>query len=282
MHRTLLLADDSIVSQKLVGLAFANEDVTVEVAHNGEDAHRRVQEIHPDVILVRLGLSGANAYELCEVIKREPETARVAVILLAGKPGEIEPKMAQRAGCDAHLVKPLDAAGLVRTVHRVLTSSLDPSATNDKPASQARCRETSEGALVGRMDPAAEDFGREDFEEELFALEDTLDIDAIPEKRLDWLQPQASGLPRGEPDRATPSPLPPDLDSDRVHNELREAAYAILSRLTDELIEPVVERVEKIAWEVIPQMTEILLEEALSQSRSTPPSRDVPENERSP
>ena len=112
MHRTLLLADDSIVSQKLVGLAFANEDVTVELAHSGEDAHRRVQEIHPDVILVDLGLPGANAYELCEVIKREPETARVAVILLAGKPGEIEPKMAQRAGSDAHLVKPLDAAGL--------------------------------------------------------------------------------------------------------------------------------------------------------------------------
>ena len=115
MNRTLLLADDSIVSQKLVGLAFANEDVTVEVVHSGEDAHRRVQEIRPDIILVDLGLPGANAYELCEVIKREPKTAQVAVILLADRPGEIDPTMARRARCDAHLVKPLDSVGLVRT-----------------------------------------------------------------------------------------------------------------------------------------------------------------------
>ncbi|MED5261951.1 MAG: response regulator [Myxococcota bacterium] len=262
MHRTLLLADDSIVSQKLVGLAFANEDVTVEVVHSGEDAHRRVQEIRPDIVLVDLGLPGANAYELCEVIKREPETAEVAVVLLADRPGEIDPTMARRARCDAHLVKPLDSEGLVRTIHRVLSSSDEAS-----PAAETRA-------------PAETDFGAEHFEDELFSSEDALDIDAIPEKRLDWLQSAAPGSSGEEPDR--PSAVSPRPDADRLHEELREAACAALSQLGNELIEPVVERVEKIAWEVIPQMAEILLQEALSQARFTPPPCDVPENERSP
>ncbi len=279
MHRTLLLADDSIVSQKLVGLAFANEDVTVEVVHSGEDAHRRVQEIRPDIILVDLGLPGANAYELCEVIKREPETAEVAVVLLADRPGEIDPTTARRARCDAHLVKPLDSEGLVRTIHRVLSASDEASPAAENPLPQAAPRAETVEATAARA-PAETDFGAEHFEDELFSSEDPLDIDAIPEKRLDWLQSTAPGSSGEECDR--PSAVSPRPDADRLHEELREAACAALSQLGNELIEPVVERVEKIAWEVIPQMAEILLQEALSQSRFTPPPCDVPENERSP
>ncbi len=279
MHRTLLLADDSIVSQKLVGLAFANEDVTVEVVHSGEDAHRRVQESRPDIILVDLGLPGANAYELCEVIKRDPETAHVAVVLMADRPGEIDPTMARRARCDAHLVKPLDSVGLVRTIHRVLSSSDEapPVAENSLPQAPPRA-ETVVATDV--RDPGETDFGAAHFEDELFSPEDPLDIDAIPEMRLDWLQSTAPGSSGERPDRA--SPVSPRPDADRLHEELREAACAALSQLGNELIEPVIERVEKIAWEVIPQMAEILLQEALSQSRFTSPPCDTPENERNP
>ena len=38
MPITLLLADDSVLIQKLVGLSFANEDIEIITVDNGDDA----------------------------------------------------------------------------------------------------------------------------------------------------------------------------------------------------------------------------------------------------
>ncbi|MEZ4291603.1 MAG: hypothetical protein R3E53_14140 [Myxococcota bacterium] len=47
MPKTLLLADDSVVIQKLVGLSFANEDVTIVATDNGDDAVARARRSRP-------------------------------------------------------------------------------------------------------------------------------------------------------------------------------------------------------------------------------------------
>ena len=51
MPKTLLLADDSVVIQKLVGLSFANEDVELVTTDNGDDALSRARELRPDLVL---------------------------------------------------------------------------------------------------------------------------------------------------------------------------------------------------------------------------------------
>ena len=47
MPKTLLLADDSVVIQKLVGLSFANEDVDLVTADNGDEAMRARRRLDP-------------------------------------------------------------------------------------------------------------------------------------------------------------------------------------------------------------------------------------------
>ena len=44
MPKTLLLADDSVTIQKVVGISFANEDVTLLTVDNGDDAIARTRE----------------------------------------------------------------------------------------------------------------------------------------------------------------------------------------------------------------------------------------------
>ena len=44
MPKTLLLADDSVVIQKLVGLSFANEDIQLVITDNGVVARTRARE----------------------------------------------------------------------------------------------------------------------------------------------------------------------------------------------------------------------------------------------
>jgi len=51
MPKTLLLADDSVTIQKVVGISFASEDVTLIAVDNGIDAIARAREERPDAIL---------------------------------------------------------------------------------------------------------------------------------------------------------------------------------------------------------------------------------------
>ena len=44
MSKTLLLADDSVTIQKVVGISFASEDVTLVTVDNGDDAVEKARE----------------------------------------------------------------------------------------------------------------------------------------------------------------------------------------------------------------------------------------------
>ena len=128
MAKTLLLADDSVVIQKLVGLSFANEDVELIYVDNGDDAITRARETKPDLVLADVVMPGKNGYEVCQALKRDPELARIPVLLLTGTFEAFDEERARQAGSDGHITKPFEAQVLVRRVKEVMDSTPAPSA----------------------------------------------------------------------------------------------------------------------------------------------------------
>ena len=126
MSRTLLLADDSVVIQKLVGLSFANEDVEIVATDNGDDAVTRARETCPDVILADVVMPGKSGYEVCEEIKRDPALAHVPVLLLTGTFEAFDENRAAAAGADGHITKPFEAQALVERVKEVMAAADAP------------------------------------------------------------------------------------------------------------------------------------------------------------
>ena len=64
MPKTLLLADDSVTIQKVVGISFASEDITLITVDNGDDAIVKAREIRPDMVLADVVMPGKNGYEV--------------------------------------------------------------------------------------------------------------------------------------------------------------------------------------------------------------------------
>lgn len=120
MPKTLLLADDSVVIQKLVGLSFANEDVELVTTDNGDDAITKARECKPDVVLADVVMPGRSGYEVCEAIKADPELAHVPVILLTGTFEAFDESRANSAGSSGHITKPFEAQALVERVNDLL------------------------------------------------------------------------------------------------------------------------------------------------------------------
>ena len=120
MPKTLLLADDSVTIQKVVGISFANEDVRLLTVDNGDDAIARAREAKPDAVLADVVMPGKNGYEVCEAIKSDPALRHIPVLLLTGTFEAFDAERAKLAGADGFVTKPFEAQLLVDRVNELL------------------------------------------------------------------------------------------------------------------------------------------------------------------
>jgi len=133
MPKNLLLADDSITIQKVVGITFANEDYQVVAVGNGEDALVRARELKPDVILADVVMPKRNGYEVCEAVKADPALAHIPVILLAGTFEAFDEARARGARADGHLAKPFESQALINKVRELVEGKAAAAAAPQAP-----------------------------------------------------------------------------------------------------------------------------------------------------
>jgi CheY-like chemotaxis protein len=126
MGKTLLLADDSVTIQKVVGISFASEDIALVTVDNGDDAIAKARALRPDVILADVVMPGKSGYEVCEAVKADPALRHIPVLLLTGTFEAFDSERASRAGAAGHIAKPFEAQALVERVKRLLASAPPP------------------------------------------------------------------------------------------------------------------------------------------------------------
>ena len=120
MPKTLLLADDSITIQKVVGIVFAGEDYRVTAVGDGEDALRKAREVRPDIVLADTAMPRMNGYELCQALKSDPQLSEVPVLLLTGTFEPFDEARARASRADGHVAKPFDSQALLTRVRELV------------------------------------------------------------------------------------------------------------------------------------------------------------------
>ncbi len=123
MPKKLLLADDSVTIQKVIGISFANEDVTLVTVDNGDDAIAKTRELCPDLVLADVVMPGKTGYEVCEAIKSDPNLRHIPVLLLTGTFEAFDEDRARQVGAAGHIAKPFEAQILVNQVNQLLAAS---------------------------------------------------------------------------------------------------------------------------------------------------------------
>jgi len=205
MPKTLLLADDSVTIQKVVGISFASEDVEVIAVDNGDDAITRTREALPDVVLADVVMPGKNGYEVCEAIKADPALAHIPVLLLTGTFEAFDEARAQQVAANGHIAKPFEAQALVDEVRRLF--SLDPPAPAATPvATPAVSDEPIESAKPAK-DDAFDFFDDEPAGADASASDAALDNAGLD---LEFRSPD-SAFDLGPEDLAPPDATPGDV-----------------------------------------------------------------------
>lgn len=143
MEKRILVADDSLTIQKVVELTFADSEYRLTSVSNGRLALEKIQEERPDVVLADVVMPEKNGYEVCEEIKRNPATAGIPVILLAGTFEPFDRDRATQLGCDAIVSKPFDSRDLYRKVEALVAARSRSDAPERSGAPVARLRDTA-------------------------------------------------------------------------------------------------------------------------------------------
>ena len=133
MSKTLLLADDSVTIQKVVGISFANEDVVLVTVDNGDDAIAKAREVRPDIVLADVVMPGKTGYDVCQTLKEDAQLSHIPVLLLTGTFEAFDEARASAVGADGHITKPFEAQALVDTVNARLAAAQPAPAPTSPP-----------------------------------------------------------------------------------------------------------------------------------------------------
>lgn len=136
MPKNLLLADDSVTIQKVVGITFVGEDFHVTAVDNGDDAIARARELKPDILVVDVTMPKKNGYEVCEIAKADAALKHIPVLLLTGTYEPFDEARARAVRADGHIAKPFEAQALVAKVKELVSAAPRPAAS--APAAQPR------------------------------------------------------------------------------------------------------------------------------------------------
>ncbi len=132
MSKKLLLADDSITIQKVVGITFAGRDYELTAVGDGDSALEKARSERPDLVLADVCMPGKSGYELCAALKDDPSLCDVPVLLLTGTFEPFDESKANVAGADGWVAKPFESQALIRKVEDLL--SRPAPAASVKPA----------------------------------------------------------------------------------------------------------------------------------------------------
>jgi len=116
MKKKLLLADDSITIQKVVGIIFATEDYELLTASDGDKAFELALLHKPDLVIADIVMPGKNGFDLCREIKSHPELGATSVLLLPGAFEEFDETRAVEVCADGWLTKPFESQALLDKV----------------------------------------------------------------------------------------------------------------------------------------------------------------------
>jgi PAS domain S-box-containing protein len=106
--RRLLIVDDNRDAATTLAMLLRLKGNEVSLAHDGLEAIEVAERVRPQVILMDLGMPKLNGYDATRRIRTLAWGNDVKVIALTGWGQASDRAKSQEAGCNAHLVKPVD------------------------------------------------------------------------------------------------------------------------------------------------------------------------------
>lgn len=121
----ILVIDDEADLVELVLYNLKKEGFSVDSASDGETALSKIRKNKYDLLVLDLMLPGIQGTELCRILRNDPKTSGVPIIMLTAKAEEVDKIVGLELGADDYVTKPFNPRELVARVKAVLRRSTE-------------------------------------------------------------------------------------------------------------------------------------------------------------
>jgi len=121
----ILVIDDEADIVELVSYNLKKEGFVVDSALNGETALGKIRKGKYDLVVLDLMLPGIQGMELCRILRNDPKTEALPIIMLTAKGEEVDKILGLEMGADDYIAKPFSPRELVARVKAVLRRSME-------------------------------------------------------------------------------------------------------------------------------------------------------------
>jgi len=113
--RVLIVDDDEDIAAFLTDLLESvDASVLVETANNGFSAGLKVRKLKPQIVLLDLMMPGLDGFQVCRLLKSDPATKSIRIIVMTGYASHENVESAILAGAEACISKPVDTGDLMQ------------------------------------------------------------------------------------------------------------------------------------------------------------------------
>lgn len=124
----VLVVDDNIDSAKTTGWMLEMIGHVYYLAHDGEEALEVAKKHKPTIILLDIGLPKMNGYDVCKTLRADPAFKDTILIAQTGWAQKKDRAMAEEAGFNYHLVKPVDFQKFSELIESIVSKRIQLSA----------------------------------------------------------------------------------------------------------------------------------------------------------
>ena len=129
MKSKILIVEDESDAIELIEFNLRGAGFEVQTAIDGTKALKLAVQFRPDLILLDVMLPEIDGLEVCKIIRRMPDMAHVAIIMLTAKAAEIDRIVGLELGADDYVTKPFSPRELLLRIKKLLrprTSTANP------------------------------------------------------------------------------------------------------------------------------------------------------------
>lgn len=113
----VLIVDDSSTIRRTAETILKKEGYTVDTAEDGFKALAKVVAFKPDIIFLDIMMPRLDGYQVCSVVKSNPEFEHTPILMLSSKDSIFDKARGRLSGSEHFMTKPFSPDELLQAIN---------------------------------------------------------------------------------------------------------------------------------------------------------------------